>query len=332
MLMFIGLIAFLLAGFFIRKGIVDIFRKKNVKKSFVIALASFVVLVTAIVIDPSDTTEVSNEEKIQNEEQLKKEKNQNPGSTQEKVSKEVAEKKDIRTEETNKDNSQESSGEQKDVPLAPKVINRGFEAKVTRVVDGDTIEILMNGKTEKVRMLLLDTPETKHPSKPIEPFGSEATSFAKEVLQGKIVGIEPGMEERDKYGRLLAYVWIGNKTYQEMILEKGLGVTAYLFNDLRMLEPFHKAQNIAKDKKIGVWSISGYAHVDHNHGFHYEESAATNTQIPAPATKPGQTHSTAESFANCTELRKVYPDGIDSNHPAYQKKMDRDGDQYACER
>lgn len=95
--------------------------------------------------------------------------------------------------------------------------------------------------------------------------------------------IQFGTEERDKYGRVLAYVWVGDTTYQEMVLEEGLAATAYLYNDLTMLDKFHAAQDKASSKGIGVWSISGYAHVDHNHGFHYEEEQKA---VSAPATKP----------------------------------------------
>jgi micrococcal nuclease len=373
MFMATGLIAFLLAGFFLIKGLIDIFRRKKFKRSFLIALGSFVVFITAIAMDPSVSTEEANEEKLQNEVKEEKktedktEKKETDSDDKEEQSDDAAEKDDTAKEVTKTDTSEDSSqsvDEKKDNAVAPKMTNRGVDAKVTRVIDGDTIEVLMNGKIEDIRMLLLDTPETKHPSKPVEPFGPEASKFAKETLEGKTVGIEVGLEERDNYGRVLAYVWIGSKTYQEMVLEKGLGVTAYLYNDLRMLEQFHKAQNIARNKKIGVWSIPGYAHVDHNHGYHYEETktavttpAAKTAPVTKPATQPVQKPAaqpasqpatqpaakpapkpapaptqSAQSFANCTELTKVYPNGVDSSHPAYQKKMDRDGDNFACER
>lgn len=158
-------------------------------------------------------------------------------------------------------------------------------ATVTNVVDGDTIEVSLNGKEEEIRMLLIDTPETKDPSKPIEKFGPEASAYAIQVLEGKQVGIQVGTEDRDKYGRLLAYVWVGDTTYQEMILKQGLAATAYLYNDLTMLNEFHKAQDVARNKKIGVWSIPGYAHVDHDHGFHYEEKSKSESK---PKEKPKQ--------------------------------------------
>ena len=79
----------------------------------------------------------------------------------------------------------------------------------TRVVDGDTI-ILSNG--ERVRLIGVDTPETKHPNKPVQYFGKEASAFTKRMVEGKEVTLEYGQQQRDKYGRLLAYVYLMDGT------------------------------------------------------------------------------------------------------------------------
>ncbi|MET3698847.1 micrococcal nuclease [Bacillus oleivorans] len=150
---------------------------------------------------------------------------------------------------------------------------------VTRVVDGDTLEVKFDdGTVEDVRLLLVDTPETVHPSEPVQPYGPEASQFVKDTLEGKNVGLKLGTEERDHYGRMLAYVFVGNETIQEMLLRKGLARTAYLYNDLTMLDEFHKEQEIARSQGIGVWSIPGYAHVDHDHGYHYEEQVVSTKE------------------------------------------------------
>ncbi|WP_070120423.1 thermonuclease family protein [Bacillus marinisedimentorum] len=161
-------------------------------------------------------------------------------------------------------------------------------ATVTRIIDGDTIEVSMNGEREEVRLLLVDTPETKHPNKPVEPFGPEASAYAEEVLLGKDVKLQIGIEERDKYNRLLAYIWVGDKTFQEMLLGNGLATTAYLYNDLTLLDQFHAAQDKARNKGIGVWSIDGYAHVDHDHGYHYEEPKKEVAKKPESKPVPKQ--------------------------------------------
>ena len=78
----------------------------------------------------------------------------------------------------------------------------------TRVVDGDTIIIIIDDKNERVRLIGVDTPEIVHPEKPVEFFGQEATAFTKSMVEGKKVRLEYDQEKRDKYGRLLAYVYL----------------------------------------------------------------------------------------------------------------------------
>ncbi|MFP3667784.1 thermonuclease family protein [Priestia sp. SIMBA_032] len=356
MLMFFGIIGFLLFIMFLVKGFISVFRKKNFKKDFMIALASFVLFAVMATIDGSnDPKQVTKEkEQVATEDvkdDSKAEKKESPKEEEKQADKEK-EQQAIKEDDSKEVTTNETKEESKDtvkkvVKLDEKespASSHGEQATVTRVVDGDTIHVSLNGKDETVRMLLLDTPETVAPNKPVEPFGKDASNFAKQTLSGKTVGIQVGSEERDKYGRLLAYVWVGDKTYQEMVLEKGLGRTAYLYNDTSMLDQFHKAQDVAKDQGIGVWSIPGYAHVDHNHGYHYqeekkEEPVQTPVQKPIPKPDPvpqpkSETEPTpsTEFFQNCTDMRTVYPNGVPSSHPAYQAKMDRDKDNFACER
>ena len=79
-----------------------------------------------------------------------------------------------------------------------------------RVVDGNTI-ILSN--VERVRHIGVKTPETKHPRKPFEYYGKEATAFTKKMVEGKAVRLMYDWQERDKYGRLLAYVYLMDGTF-----------------------------------------------------------------------------------------------------------------------
>ena len=81
-------------------------------------------------------------------------------------------------------------------------------AVVQRVVDGDTIVVDFGGHQEKVRLIGVDTPETKSPTKPVQCFGAEASAHLTELLpSGRAVRLERDVEERDHYGRLLAYVY-----------------------------------------------------------------------------------------------------------------------------
>lgn len=134
-------------------------------------------------------------------------------------------------------------------------------ATIVRVVDGDTLNIKVNGREETVRLLLVDTPETVHPDKPVQPFGPEASAFAKETLTpGKQVEIEIDVSERDKYGRLLCYLYADGKMFNELLLEKGLARVAYVYApNTRYVDQFYNLQKQAQANEIGIWSIENYA-------------------------------------------------------------------------
>ncbi|CAM4053154.1 thermonuclease family protein [Lederbergia lenta] len=145
-----------------------------------------------------------------------------------------------------------------DVPELKDDSINGIKTKVKRVVDGDTIKVTMDGKEETVRLILVDTPETKHPQMGIQPFGPEASDFTTKTLDGQEVTLEVGIEERDRYGRLLAYVWIGDKLFNNMLLEKGLARVAVFPPNTKYLDQFNSTQDKAKEKAIGIWSIENY--------------------------------------------------------------------------
>lgn len=135
---------------------------------------------------------------------------------------------------------------------------------VVKNVDGDTIHVRRsNGKVEDVRLLLIDTPEDVSPSKPVEPYGYQAANFAKKVLPvGKRVYIEEGVSgyTRDKYGRLLAYIYITpNDMYNKDVVKKGLARVAYIYPpNTGHLSELQAAQNYAKAHHEGIWTIKNY--------------------------------------------------------------------------
>ncbi len=85
-------------------------------------------------------------------------------------------------------------------------------ARVTRVVDGDTIEVRVGGRSEDVRLIGVDTPETVKPDTPVQCFGERASHFTERRLTGRRVRLVFGVERRDVYGRLLAYVYVPQRT------------------------------------------------------------------------------------------------------------------------
>ncbi|MFS1511774.1 thermonuclease family protein [Chengkuizengella sp. SCS-71B] len=139
-----------------------------------------------------------------------------------------------------------------------------INATINDVVDGDTIKVNLNGKKETIRLLLVDTPETVHPSKAVQAFGPEASNFAKDMLPvGSEVQIEIDVSERDKYGRLLAYLWVDGKMFNEMLLEKGLARVAYIYPpNVKYVDQFKEIQEKARQESIGIWSIENYVQDD----------------------------------------------------------------------
>lgn len=123
----------------------------------------------------------------------------------------------------------------------------------TRVVDGDTIIVNINGIEEKVRLIGVDTPETVHPSKPVEYFGQEASAFTRKMCEGKKVKLEYDWERRDKYGRLLAYVYLEDGTLLNAeIIRQGYGF-AYVKFPFKLLDDFRWHEREARRNKRGLW-------------------------------------------------------------------------------
>ena len=124
--------------------------------------------------------------------------------------------------------------------------------RVVRVVDGDTL--VLDGD-ERVRLIGVDTPETKHPTKPVEPFGPEASSFTKKFVEGQMVQLKFDKNKRDRYQRLLAYVYKGEWCLNEELIRAGYSecITTYPF-DKTLQRQFQAAESEAKADRRGIWS------------------------------------------------------------------------------
>ncbi len=97
-----------------------------------------------------------------------------------------------------------------------------FDATVVHVSDGDTITVRFGDRSERVRILGADTPEVVDPRKPVQCYGPEASAHTKARLApGTLVSLETDAEVRDKYGRLLAYVYVGGARYDDELLRLG---------------------------------------------------------------------------------------------------------------
>jgi micrococcal nuclease len=122
--------------------------------------------------------------------------------------------------------------------------------RVKRVIDGDTLLLTTR---ERVRLIGVDTPETKHPQKPVQYFGKEAYLFTKRMVEGKEVRLEYDWQRRDKYGRLLAYVYLMDGTFLNAeIIKQGYGF-AYTKYPFKYLEEFRRYEREARENGRGLW-------------------------------------------------------------------------------
>ncbi len=201
--------------------------------------------------------------------------------------------------------------------------------ELVKTIDGDTIKIMYEGKETNVRYLLIDTPETNHPRLGKQPFGEEAKRRNQELMNSGKLEIEFDIGQKyDKYDRLLAYIYIDGESVQEKLIAEGLARVGYVYPpNTRHLDAYEKAQNEAKKKGIGIWTLEDYAT---DRGFDSNAYPVKgNSSIKPKSKKPDS--NTTEEFANCTELRKVYPTGVKLGHLAYNERLDGDKDGVACE-
>jgi micrococcal nuclease len=138
-------------------------------------------------------------------------------------------------------------------PEQPVVHEQGATALVRRVVDGDTL--LLADRT-RIRLLGVDTPETKRPDTPVEPFGPEASEFTRAHVEGRIVRLEFDKERYDKYDRVLAYVYLGDWFLNEELIRTGMGraITNHPYSE-SMKRRFRAAEREAKRQRLGIWSL-----------------------------------------------------------------------------
>jgi micrococcal nuclease len=126
-------------------------------------------------------------------------------------------------------------------------------AHVLRAVDGDTIEVRLGGRREDVRYIGIDTPETVKPGTPVQCFGPRAHRFNARLVTGRRVRLVFGVERRDVYGRLLAYVYLGDRFVNAELARRGLARTLTIAPNDRFAERFERLQNAAARAGRGLW-------------------------------------------------------------------------------
>ena len=134
-------------------------------------------------------------------------------------------------------------------------------ADFVRHVDGDTTVLKIEGKEQKVRFLLIDTPETVKPNTKVQPFGLEASKRTKELLStaAEITFEYDQGDKKDRYGRALGYIFVDGTLLQKTLVREGLARVAYVKEpNTKYLLELEEAQEKVQNESLGIWSIPGY--------------------------------------------------------------------------
>lgn len=151
-------------------------------------------------------------------------------------------------------------------------------------VDGDTAKFKMNGEEITVRFLAVDTPESVHPTKGVEPYGAEASQFTKIKLENaKKIELEfdNNSDKTDKYDRYLAWIWVDGELLQNLLVKEGLAKVAYLYADYKYTSMLQESEKFAKSKELNIWSDKNYEQE--------ENEGNTNTQENSNSIKENNT-------------------------------------------
>jgi micrococcal nuclease len=129
-------------------------------------------------------------------------------------------------------------------------------ARVVRVIDGDTIRVRVGERTETIRYIGLDTPETVKPGAPVECFGKRASAFNRRLVADRRVRLRIGAEPRDRYGRTLAYVYLlgpGKRFVNATLVARGYGRVLTIPPNSAQAPAFRRLERRAKRRRLGLW-------------------------------------------------------------------------------
>jgi micrococcal nuclease len=131
----------------------------------------------------------------------------------------------------------------------------GVAVLVTKVTDGDTLHVEFQGRDERVRLIGVDTPEISAYGGQAECFGAEAAAYSTGRLTGRSVGLVFDVNQRDRYGRLLAYVYLGTEFINLTLVQLGYATADPVQPDLRMQDVFAAAEQVARRDGKGLWGV-----------------------------------------------------------------------------
>lgn len=127
-------------------------------------------------------------------------------------------------------------------------------APVTRVVDGDTVAVRLDGREEKIRLIGVDTPESVKPGTPVQCYAKAASAETERLVEGRRVTLRYDAERRDRYGRLLAYVYRDALFVNAELVERGYARTLTIPPNVAHADQFARLAREARSEGRGLWS------------------------------------------------------------------------------
>jgi micrococcal nuclease len=126
-------------------------------------------------------------------------------------------------------------------------------AQVLRVVDGDTIAVRLDGRTERVRYIGIDTPESVKPNTPVQCYAEKASHYNASLVDGRAVTLRLDAEQRDRYGRLLAYVYTARAFVNRVLVARGYARTLTIPPNVAHADEFARLARRARQDDVGLW-------------------------------------------------------------------------------
>lgn len=206
----------------------------------------------------------------------------------------------------------------------PSPKHNGVLVKVVNVVDGDTIKVETG---ETVRYIGIDTPETVHPDKPVQCYGKEASNKNTELVEGKVVELEKDVSEKDKYGRLLRYIWLDDVLINEVLVREGYAQSSTYPPDVKYQDRIVEAQRQAREVQKGLWGSFCTAPAT--------PILTTKSQAtPKPTTASTMTGADGSFTCNCSKTCAQMSSCAEAQYQLNVcgcSKRDADGDGVACD-
>lgn len=180
--------------------------------------------------------------------------------------------------------------------------NEKIQVTLEKCVDGDTARFMYKKSNIKARFLAIDTPESVHPTKKVEPFGKEASKYTCDMLSNAkkiVLEYDINSDKTDKYDRHLVWVFVDDVLLQEELVSNGYAKIKYVYGDYKYLDELKKEEQIAKGNRIGVWNLD-------------DESSSSNTNASNSDNSASYDEKYDSLLASIFEILKKFVDFLET--------------------